>query len=308
MNKVYYPAPDFFSDEGTSPVWYQYLLNGFQMIDNVEVELSDELSKQSFNINENSIAKHLTAIDVQVEGKRHRVWYDWSDFSAYHSDVRKDGDFYFKVHFTKDLYNKPRVYPIGQTVGNMTYLRNLERLRKMTERDNYDVTAIFRTTSYDVRLKAVELLSESNLKTRVGLKDFNPGKIRPYAPEKFRETTLMPYLKHQEILAQSKFILALPGVNLSRSWRHAEGWGLGVPLIALDLPSQNPGNYQDCYIKVKDDLSNLIEKIEYYKANYGEALAIAEKGKQYYEKWLSPKAQAENIIKTIQKETNEKVN
>lgn len=308
MIKIYYPSKDFFHGQNTSPIWYEYLLYGFRelkanfeehKICPVELHITKRLSDYSHNIVVPNNPKHITAIQIVIEGKKYRVWYDWSDFHHYHPEIRKDGDFYFKTHYTKELDKEPRVYPIGQTVGNLQYLFNIEKLRNLRETNEYDLVAIYRTTAYDVRLKAVEILKNSNLKTITGLKDFNPGVVRPYAPKEYKVNNLLPYLKHQELLAKSKYVLALPGVDGSRSWRHAEAWGMGAPLIALDLGAKNPGPYQDCYIKVKDDLSDLLEKIEYYNNHEEERLAIAKRGQEYFDDWISPVSMAYRMIDKI---------
>ena len=299
--KIYYPSRNPFLK--TSPVIYDYILHGFRQIGSVNIDSS--IDKECRNFVEINNPNHLTVFYVEIDGKKHRVTYDWSDFHHYHNDIRKDGDFYFKIHFTEELYKCPRTYPIGQTVGSMDFIRELNSLESMVAKRNYkhnykfDLLALYRTTNYDIRLKAVEILKKSNLNVVCGLKDFNVGKIRPPAPKEHKISSLTPYLDHLADLARSKYVLALPAVDNSRAWKHTEAMGMGVPLLALDLKSLLPGNYQDCYIKIKDDLSDLIGKINYYSEHEKERLEIGKRGKEYFEKWLSPKAMANNIIRTI---------
>lgn len=295
--KIYYPSEKIMA--GSSKVMYDYLLHGFKNIG--EVIINENLNKESRNYVKPDNPNHILAIDIELD-KKYRVWWDFSDFHHYHPEIRQKGDFYFKIHFLKEYNKIPRTYPIGQILGDMRYITENKNLLKLSNNEpEHDLIAIYRTTSYDIRLKTVELLKASRFNCLCGLIDFNAGKIRPYSPKK-HAIKRIPSDVYMQMLAKSKFIFALPGVDNSRSWRHAEGWSLKKPLLALDLDSQNPGNYQECYIKVKNDLSDLLEKLEYYDKNYDEALKIAEKGHQYFKKYLSPVAMAQNIIKTIEKE------
>lgn len=302
-SKIYYPTFEPFLN--TSPVIYDYLLYGFSELGHKCV-IDETLDKDVKIHVEKGIAYHITPIDILLDNKKIRCWFDWSDFHWYYPELRNENDFYFKLHFTKELYNYSRTYPIGQTVGQMSYIKELKNLRKIAERPNkkYDLIAKYRTTNYDVRLKAVELLKNSKFNVITGLKDFNAGKIRPFAPKEHKIDKLTPYLLHMKELAESKFGLALPAVDNSRAWKHTEIMGLGIPLIALDLKSILPGDYQDCYIKIKNDLSDLIEKLEYYSNNYEEARKIGENGRNYFNKWLSPKGMANNIMSRINNEHN----
>ena len=57
-----------------------------------------------------------------------------------------------------------------------------------------------------------------------------------------------------------------------------------------------PGNPQNCWGEVKRDLSDLVEKIDYYLANDEARNEIAKNGKEYYENYLSPAAQARYVL------------
>jgi hypothetical protein len=294
---VYYPSIKCI--KGVSPVVYEYLLNGFQ--NQADVIIDERLDKESIIHVEPGKAIHIFKFLIEINGKKHKIIYDFSDFHYYYPEIREEGDFYFKIHFLKEYYDNPRMFPIGQTVGKMDYVYNLKSLRDKVDEKVYnkDLIAIYRTTNYDIRLKAVELLKNSGLNVKTGLKDFNAGKVRPYAPDEHKIVNLDPYLQHMSDLTRCKYVLALPAVDNSRAWKHVESMGMGIPLLALDLKSILPSNYDNCYIKIKDDLSDLIEKIHYYNIHEKERLEIGENGKKYFDKYLSPTGMANNIIERI---------
>lgn len=299
--KIYYPTNKWLGE--TSSVIYDYLLHGFKQLG--EVIIDPNLDLECRNFAEPNYPNHLTVFYIEIDGNKHRVIYDWSDFAYYHPEVRQENDFYFKIHFTKELYNQPRVYPIGQTVGNMDYIYNLDKLRNIVDKcekeNNYkqDLVCVYRTTNYDIRLKAVEILKKSNLKCVLGLKDFNAGVVRPFAPKEFKKDKLIPYMEHMIMQAKSKYILALPAVDNSRAWRHTEAWGLGVPLLALDLKSISPNLTKNDYICIEDDLSNLILKINQYNRYDGSRVMVGLNGRDYFDNNLSPIAMAKNIINKV---------
>ena len=62
-----------------------------------------------------------------------------------------------------------------------------------------------------------------------------------------------------------------------------------------------PGNPQNCWGEVKRDLSDLAEKIDYYLINDEARNEIAKNGMEYYEKFLSPVAQASYLLNIARK-------
>lgn len=282
-----------------SPIVYEYLLRGFQKIGNVVIDKTID-KEFLIDVRPGYAVHHLVFYVAYNEHGYNRVVFDFSDFHFYYPELRKD-DYYFKIHFLREYFEHDRMYPIGQTVGKMEYITHLDRLRKRVDERKYDkdLIAIYRTTNYDIRLKAINILRESGLNVVTGLKDFNPGKGRPYAPKEHVVRNLVPYIKHMQDLTTCKYLLALPAVDNSRAWKHTEAMGMGIPLLALDLKSILPGTYQDCYIKIKDDLSDLIEKIEYYNKHESERIAIGLRGREYFDEYLSPTGMATNIIRRI---------
>lgn len=297
MIKIYYPDVSVFKNPNS--VWYHYLLSGFKEIG--EVVISKELGKKSHYVTGFTVL----AIDIEIKGKKTRIWYDFCDFRVIHMELMEEGNLYFKIMCHYDYPEKYKnVYPIGQTTASMNYFKLLPSLRKSVEKEkyDYDVVAVFRTTNYSLRKKCIEIIKkQKNWNTLSGLCFF---RNRPDIPKELM-TEKLPFGVHLERQSKSKICVSLPGVGGGDDWcwRETEVLGMGGCLLNIEMNYLMPGDDEhykkNCQITIKKDLSDLVEKIDYYLTHEEERKQIAKNGLEYYEQWLTPKAMAQNIIDRV---------
>ena len=92
MIKIYYPTMSFLPLNERKNTWYPYLLKGFQQIG--QVILSEEMSE----ISAYKKGEAITVFDVEIEGKKRRVFYDWTDFMVDNRERAKSHNaLYFKI-------------------------------------------------------------------------------------------------------------------------------------------------------------------------------------------------------------------
>ena len=297
MIKIQYPDTSVFNNPNS--VWYHYLLSGFKELG--EVTISKELGKQSHYITGFTVL----AIDIDIDGKKTRVWYDFCDFLPIHTDIMSDGDLYFKIMCHKDYPIKYKnVYPIGQTTASMNYFKMLPNLRSNVKKDSYahDVVAIFRATNYKLRRKCIEIIkAQKNWNALSGLCFF---RNRPEIPKELM-TEKLPFGVHLERQSNSRICVSLSGVggDAGLCWRETEVLGMGGCLLNIESKCLRPGDTEhyknNCQITIKDDLSNLVEQVNYYLEHTEERKQIARNGLDYFNKYLTPKAMATNIINRV---------
>jgi spore maturation protein CgeB len=74
---------------------------------------------------------------------------------------------------------------------------------------------------------------------------------------------------------------------------------IGSCLLTVETNCLELGDFNNCYIKVKNDLSDLEEKVDYYLKHDEEREEIAHNGLEYFNKWLSPEATINYIIDSV---------
>lgn len=295
--KIYYPDTSFLTKRKANNSWYAYLLQGLKEFG--EVIISPELAKLSTFEKGDTI----TVFDIEINGKKQRIFYDWCDFMVDHQDRAKEHNaLYFKIQAYKNIT------PIGQVVTMMEYLNDLEKLRKIKDynRYPYDVVGIFssrRGKNGERRIKSCQIVKEiPHCKSLVGMQRRSPIHEIP-------KELLTPKIKYSDYLvksAQTKLSLVWAGVgeyNCAFSWRLTECLGIGNAIITHKHNAIYPNHEyfeNNCVIIVNPDLSDLQEKIEYYMEHDEEREQIAKNGREYYEKYLTPRAMAKRIIKEVE--------
>ena len=285
MITIYYPS---------SP-YNPYLLAGFQELGSVVI--SEKLSKLSCNVTGFTVS----AIDIKIDSKTTRVWYDSSDFAVTHTELMNDGDIYFKVQYYDDVVkNAKNVFPIGFGTSLFYYFDSLDERRKLKNQKkyDYDIIAVFRTSNYTVRRQVVEIIRGRQDWKSLACLEQTPN--RPTVPKEIVGSVL-PYLEHLKSQCRSKLCLAIQGagIRFGINGRVGEILGTGNCLILPKLEARMPESLEGSAIILKKDLSDMEEKVDYYINNDEEREKIAKSGLTYYEKWLSPKAMCQNIINKV---------
>ena len=272
--------------------WYQYLLRGFKEVADKVIQ-TEKLLKDCFFI----MGKMIIPIDIYSR----RIWYDYCDFSPVYPYIMNANDLYFKVQYYDDVVKETvNMFPIGLGSSRSSYFKDLTVRRKLKyqKKYDYDITGVFRTTNYDTRKKAVEIIrSRKDWKSLAWLEQTSN---RPKVPKELLSTGLS-YTEHLMKQCKSKLCLAIHGVGnrFGINGRITEILGTGNCLILPELEARMPSSLEGSAIILKRDLSDMEEKVDYYLSHDEERESIARSGLEYYEKWLSPKAMVNNILNKL---------
>jgi len=266
---------------------YKSLKYGMQSI--ADVQFDDRIAEKSL--------KDL--ILFQVDGKQ--CAYDYGDAGRLLKSFFPEAA-YFKTQ-CRDIHVKEGVVPLATGITDPEiYINVFERLRENADY-KYDVLAIFRNSDYingaSRRQKCVETIRGiKGINALSGLQRF---RNHPDIPDGLKTDKLF-YEEYLWSMSRSKIVIGLPGcasINFNGwCWRDMETLGMGRLLITVKSPLVRPGNFWECCVTVKDDLSDLTEKIDYYLKNELEREDIARKGREYFDKYINPVRVAEYIIET----------
>ena len=298
MFKVHYPP--YFLPDNYRRSYYDFLLRGFQSFDNVEVVFDKDLVKKCKADN----GDHFTAIVIDFNGRSVPVYYDWSDFQWRMSREYCTPDaLYYKVECGDFHRMKFGMRPIGQGVTDVDeYFDLLPELREIKDSHVYldDVFARLRATSgapgyLSERITALDLISQKHIDSDLGIVEMSN---RPSAPPHLRREKKLPYDEYLKRSAKSKLNILLPGMG-ELTWRVTELMGIGCACIMPEISTVLPGNTAGCFIQCRRDYSDLQDQVKYYLEHDNAREAIARNARRYYDKWLSPRAQARHILRDI---------
>lgn len=292
MIKIYYPTKLPITN------WYYYLLHGFEELRDIEIILSPELKK---------IGYKPMAIDIEVDGRKTRCWYDVEDSCTIFPEVsEKENNLYFKIAYSKMIKYPKNVVPIPQTASYLirrylNELRNLKRKKKY----KYDIVGYFRLTNFTQRLKIVELLRKQPLKSKLYLIKHTKQNIDRVPKEMLLEKRI-PHLEYWKLLTQAKINLDITGFKGNISWRKADIMAIGGFCLTenADRILTAPNNfhweeYKSLLLTRWYYKSDLLDKIYWYLEHDEEREVIAKRGMKYYKEFLSPKAQAQYMINKV---------
>ncbi|MDQ3263537.1 MAG: glycosyltransferase [Myxococcota bacterium] len=190
--------------------------------------------------------ERAVVLELEHEGRRHRVVIDYADKNEIHSQAARDSLVYLKMQCRRGGYGLAQVVPGGYVPGSpelYRYLRPLRALRDQRE-FTFDVNARFGLRfAPDLRRDAVGRLSAArDLRFQGG-------------------TRLVRYSRHLREIAQSKVCVDLPG-NGDFCFRLVDYLAVGACVVARRHGNLLPTDLVDGLhvVWVKDDLSDLVEK------------------------------------------------
>lgn len=292
---------------GKNPMWSaflqyrDFLSYGFQKQYEADVALVDEYGAPAHLSSSTSTFRPTNGeqgkiersgfnpmeIAIGVGGEWRHCWWDWVDFKEV---SRVDRSPYGKVELRKDDVEEG-VFSTGQWIppemfrGNSCYEHSFV----------FDLYFLGRVTSYDNRVACVKAAKAiTNIRTCLGVSSYAN---RPEIPKECFGSKVSRHRYYDELLS-SKLCLAPPGIG-EKTWRHMEILALGRPLVMPETDCVWPANYSDCTIVVKRDYSDLAEKVEYFLTHEKEREEIAMRGREYWEKWLSPMATARLFVESV---------
>lgn len=257
---------------------------------------------RKLNPNSNSRGPYVYPIEFVYGDKRPLVLYDINTIPRmFYNNLMGPDRYYFKIHLhLKDRGRMPRLFVAPNSPSDpIAYLDNLEGLRIVKDKKQYDNDLMFLGWHDDkgMRMQCVKIAKAQSWKDFTGLMPF---KHHTTVPEKLLGIRLS-YMTHLVRQIKSKLSLALPGGRALPycSFRHIELWGMGAAMLTIKPDAVLPGDPQGCWVEFKRDLSDFVEVVNFYLEHDEQRERIAAKGRRYFDKYLTPKANAEYICKIL---------
>lgn len=244
---------------------------------------------------------------VYGKGDERRIYLDVAASKIRkHPELIKQGTYYFKTHLALEDHGRfDRVFPMPQATSNLKILREIPALRNswQRKRHKYDIVAIFVNSDGGIRQKVVEIIRTQEKWRSQAWMIRHPRLERPEIPEELVAEKLS-YVDHLYTQSRSLLNLGLTGAmknhGASCSFRHVEIWAMGSCLVTTKPETVFVGNPKNCWIEIKDDLSDFISTINSAIRNKKLCRKIAQNGKEYFDKYLTPEAHVIHILRTIQ--------
>jgi len=280
-------------ESGEEPAWgpqSRHMLKGFKEL-GVPVE---EMSRMSYG--------NLVYFDLLFgREEMQRIWVDCTEYREdfYSANFVSKDDVYFKTN----LRGKPipQLLPLGLRPTNPEFLDLLPGLRERHQvpekgEYTYDMIALFGATELTNRLAVVKLIRQQPWKTLTGM----VSRRTTMVPDEYKCETWFSYESYLYLLSQSLLGLAMPGANESPGGcRRTEMMGIGMCGLIPKDDLVSPGDLHSCLVEFEPDLSDFVEKAEYYLHNPEERKVMGRKALEYYERYLSPKGMAAYILETV---------
>ena len=277
-----------------------YLLEGLRQM-GIEV-ISSKAWIKRLRPRSNSRGPYVYPIEFVYGDKRPLVLYDINTIPRhFFSDMMGSNRYYFKIHLHKQDKGKyPRLFVAPNSPSApIAYLENLETLRITKQLGTYlhDISFLGWHDDRGMRMKCVKIARAQSWNDMTGLMPF---KHHTTVPANLLGKRLS-YLDHLAMQAKTKLNLALPGGRALPycSFRHVELWGIGAAVLTIKPDAVLPGNPQGCWIEFKRDLSDFVKVVNFYLEHDDQRERIADKGRRYFDKYLTPKANAEYICKIL---------
>lgn len=277
-----------------------YLLEGLKQL-GIEV-VSSKVWIKRLRPRSNSRGPYVYPIQFIYGNKQPLVLYDINTIPRmFFRDLMGPDRYYFKIHLHKQDKGKfPRLFVAPNSPSApIAFLENLDTLRLLKNEKEYMHDILFLGWHDDngLRMRAVKLARAQAWNDFTGLMPFKHHTTVP----KDLEGKRLPYLSHLSLQAKTKLNLALPGGRALPycSFRHVELWGMGAAVLTIKPDAVLPGDPQGCWVEFKRDLSDFVKVVNFYLDHDEQRERIAKKGRLYFDKYLTPKANAEYICKIL---------
>jgi len=277
--------------------WRDYIHHGFEAL-GIPIESSVRLQRDADErVWPVEGVRGVTSFELVYEEKVQRIWYDIGCFSRHHGyeKLMNEHDLYFKIRMDARHIKYPRMFPIANRVTRPErFFPIMPQLRKASRNEKYvyDILAILRMTEYVIRSEAIRLVLKHGWKTEAWL---TPHKRRP-APTVPLRGFKFDYEDCLMKQAHTKIGLALPGIG-DMTFRQMEIMAMGRPCLITTPTTITIAEGKDCWIECKRDMSDFVEIVTYYLEHEEEREVIGRNGQAYWEKYYSPKGQAEYVLK-----------
>ncbi len=280
-----------------------YLKRGFEDL-GIPIEKSKKWLKK-LPIRKNPRGPYVYPIEFIFSDKRGLALFDINTIPRmFFQSVMGENRVYFKIHLhRKDRKRFHKVYPAPNSTSSLEIIDNLDYYRGLKDKKEYKHDFFFCGWHDDngLRMRCVkQVKSQKRWRVYAGLQPFKHHTKVPKGLFMRRLT----YPKHLEHQCKSKVNLALPGGRALPycSFRHVELWAMGCFVLSVEPNLILPGDAKSCMGTFKKDGSDFLRKAEYFIKNDDEREMIAEKGREYFDKYLTPEAHAVHFIRIMDKE------
>jgi Glycosyl transferases group 1 len=218
--------------------------------------------------------------DVDVEGDRRRIAFDYNDYFDVKADAAAESLVYFKVNCLAEGYPQANVVPGGYMPANLGYYRQLPRLRarrRLCRNHPYDVYArLGLRFPSEIRVKAMDILtSRSDFRFVGGLHRYEGG------PDK------MPYPKYLVEVTRAKVCVDMPnGGDLTMRLMDCLGIGACVVRPRMKVRMPVPLVHGEHIVFCERDLSDLGDTCARLVHDRAERERIARGARDYFDRYL----------------------
>ena len=288
----------------------RYLKRGFEHY-GIEVRKDPRLIRK-FAPPTNRLGPYVYPLSFLFEGgKTVTVLFDIGtnpDLFHMSPDGRGRPDFYFKIHIRKGhklaRHKKVRVFP-NSVSNHEDYYNLLAATRNLVDNGVYinDLFFVGWNDDKGLRERVVRLILKegdarrSKWRVYAGLQAFKHHKK---VPKELRINRL-PFDIFMAWLGGSKLNLAMPG-GFKEPWmsfRHVEIWGTGATMLSPPSTCILPGKPGDSWVEFNPNLKHFRELVDHYLNSPDELAKIGQRGRRYFEEYLSPESHARYMIQTI---------
>lgn len=226
------------------------------------------------------------------DGTAHDACLDYLDTNEIDLEFAKRFTVYFKMQFRREGYGLDHIVPGGYTLRRVSDYLRLPELREMADRRDYrfGVHGRFgfnpRRANHDLRLKAVDMLRKAGYPSFSGTLE-RVGK-RAYMEE----------------IAQSRLCIDLFGHGFLCA-RLVEYLSVGACIVAPRNPNRliEPLIDGEHIAFVEPDLSDLVERCEYYLENEEERWAMVQRSRAYFDAHLHRDRVVEYYVRELLERT-----